>query len=269
MPIAVTCPQCSRRHQAPDSLAGRQAKCGCGTVISVPAPAATAGAVPAAAARPSPKPSAAVKPRPAAARPTGAWQPVAAPQPEPAAPLGPSVFDDISESDLSRGKKPAAAAAVADSPVFTPSGSITSEIFVRARNELAEQEKTQAEKLPHSVSLAMAGLGVPGVLSLALGFWFLLALGSNFAEDFGSEFMIFMFIVCTLFAALDITTAVLLYMRVPLARPLAYFAAAVTLLTGCGNPANFICAIIALWFLSTPETGGYLSQKGKPGVIEW
>ncbi len=180
------------------------------------------------------------------------------------------MFDDVSPADLSRVKKsPASAAAVADSPAFTPSGSTTGEIFDRIRSEMAEREKTEAEKLPHSVSLAMAGLGVPGVLSLALGFLFLLALGVKIIEEFGSEFMIFMFIVCTLFAALNITSAVLLYMRVPFARPLAYFAAGVTLCTSCANPVHLICAIITFWFLTMPETGVYLNQKGPLGVIEW
>lgn len=41
MPIVVTCPKCSRRHHAPDSLAGSAAKCPCGAQIAIPNPAAS------------------------------------------------------------------------------------------------------------------------------------------------------------------------------------------------------------------------------------
>lgn len=41
MPIAVSCPKCNRRHQAPDSLAGSAAKCPCGAQIAIPTPAAS------------------------------------------------------------------------------------------------------------------------------------------------------------------------------------------------------------------------------------
>src|SRR5262245_48293441 len=43
MPITVTCPSCSTRLAAPDTAAGKKVKCpkaGCGTIVSVPAPAA-------------------------------------------------------------------------------------------------------------------------------------------------------------------------------------------------------------------------------------
>jgi hypothetical protein len=259
MPLTVNCPKCSRRYQAPDTLAGRQAKCGCGAVFDVPGLASGASA-----------PAAATMPRTAAARPVGSWQSQSAAAPAPMPAAGSSVFDDISPADLNRGKaKAAAVVAIADNPALSPSGSISGDVMARVRNEIIETERIQAEKLPHSVSLAIAGLVVPGILSLALGFWFLLALGSNFIEDFGSEFMIFMFIVCALFAALDITAGALIYMRVPFARPLGYVAGAITLCTGCGNPANFICGLLTLWFLSTPETGVYLSRKGALGVIDW
>ena len=264
MPIAVTCPQCSRRHQAPETLAGRQAKCGCGAILAVPTPTVHAP--------PSVRVAvASAAPAKVTARPSGSWHIHAAPEPAPTVPTGPSVFDDVSSADLGRGKRVAtpAAATLADSPRFTPSGSITSEFIDRARNELAERERAAAEKLPHSVSLAIAGLAVPGALALAAGFAFLLALGSNILEDFGSEFMIIMFVVCTLFAALEITSGVLLYLRVPYSRPLCYVAGVVTLIAGCGNPLNFLCAMLTLWFLSTPETTQYLARKGAPGVIDW
>lgn len=251
MPITLTCPQCSRRHNAPETLAGRQARCACGTVLSVPAP------VPAAA-------------KPAfAARPSGAWQsPVAAPSAPVAA--GPSVFDEISPADLGRSRKPAVApAAVLDDPVLSPGGSITNEFIERAQRDMAERAKTNYEKLPHGVSLVIAGLGVPGCMTLAAGFGALLLLGTEMAEDYGSEFLIFIFVASVIFAGLDITTAALIYLRVPFSRPLGYFAAIVTLCVGCANPVCFIGAAIALWFLSMPETTEYLSRKGAPGVIDW
>jgi hypothetical protein len=37
MPISITCPQCRKQHSAPDSLAGRAARCKCGAVIQIPA----------------------------------------------------------------------------------------------------------------------------------------------------------------------------------------------------------------------------------------
>lgn len=36
MPIAFQCPQCAKQFNVQDSLAGKQARCGCGTVILVP-----------------------------------------------------------------------------------------------------------------------------------------------------------------------------------------------------------------------------------------
>src|SRR5262245_41892865 len=40
MPISVTCPKCSAKLKAPDQLAGKKAKCKCGTVVAVPGGAA-------------------------------------------------------------------------------------------------------------------------------------------------------------------------------------------------------------------------------------
>jgi hypothetical protein len=227
-------------------------------------------AVPALANTPPSVPGPTAVPRVAAPRPTGSWQTQSAAQPVPAPALGPSVFDDVSPADLSRGKpKAAAKAAIADNPAYSPSGSITGEIFTRVKSELAESEKVESQKLPYSVSMAMAGLGVPGAMSLFVGFAFLFGLGSSFLADHGSEFLIFLFIVCELFAALTITSAVLLYMRVPFARPLAYFSAAVIFCTSCVNPVHMICTIIICWFLAMPETGVYLARKGELGIIDW
>jgi len=44
MSIEFSCPRCGRRHQGPDHLAGKQARCGCGNVLSVPAAAVAAPA---------------------------------------------------------------------------------------------------------------------------------------------------------------------------------------------------------------------------------
>lgn len=38
MSITIVCPKCNKRHSAPDSLAGRAARCKCGNVIQIPAP---------------------------------------------------------------------------------------------------------------------------------------------------------------------------------------------------------------------------------------
>ncbi len=37
MPIAVSCPACGKKHQAPDHLAGRPVRCNCGATLTVPA----------------------------------------------------------------------------------------------------------------------------------------------------------------------------------------------------------------------------------------
>jgi hypothetical protein len=267
MPIALTCPKCSRRHKAPDALAGRQAKCGCGEVLHVPAAAATA-AVATAAEIASPKPKLALS----ASKPAGSWHaPGAAPQVAPAPLAAPSVFDEISPADLDRGKPPVAAAAPAlvPGPAPSPASQVVGDVMSRIKNDMAERERTEAEKLPHSVALAMAGVGVPGGLSLAGGFAALLALGTEFIEDVGGEFLILLFVINFLYAALAITAAVLIYLRVPFSRPLGYIAGGITLVSGLCNPINFLCGLLTLWFLSMPDTGQYLMKKGKLGVIEW
>lgn len=43
MPISVTCPSCGKNHQVQDAMAGMQARCNCGHVITVPFAAAAAG----------------------------------------------------------------------------------------------------------------------------------------------------------------------------------------------------------------------------------
>jgi hypothetical protein len=50
---------------------------------------------------------------------------------------------------------------------------------------------------------------------------------------------------------------------------LGYFTGVVTLVTSCVNPVGFVCSLIALWFLSQPETGDYLRRQGALGIIEW
>ncbi len=266
MPIAVTCPQCARRHSAPDSLAGRQAKCGCGAVLAVPAQTVLPVPAQAVAAPAAPRPAV---PKPAA-RPSGSWQAQTA-APAVTVPAGPSVFDDISPADLSRGKKPAAAAPLplCESTALTPAGTVTSDFIERAKSQLAERERTEYERLPYSVTMVVACLGVPGGIALFAAFGSLVLLGADLLEDFGSEFLIFLFVMGAMLAALDITAAALVYLRIPFSRVLGYIATGVTLLTGCVNPINFICAVIAFWFLSMPETGDYLRRKGAPGVIDW
>lgn len=54
MPINIVCPQCQARHQVADQMAGQQARCRCGHVLSIPA-----------------SPSQATPPRPAAAPASG------------------------------------------------------------------------------------------------------------------------------------------------------------------------------------------------------
>jgi hypothetical protein len=36
MPAIVGCPACGKKYQAPDTLAGKSVRCGCGTAIKVP-----------------------------------------------------------------------------------------------------------------------------------------------------------------------------------------------------------------------------------------
>lgn len=44
-PIPVRCSGCGRQHQADASMAGKAAKCSCGTVLRIPAPSGAAGGV--------------------------------------------------------------------------------------------------------------------------------------------------------------------------------------------------------------------------------
>lgn len=258
MPIPITCPSCAKRHQAPDKLAGKSAKCGCGTVIHVPA-LATVG-VPAA-------PS-------FAAKPSGAWQSPVASTPTAPMPAGPSVFDEISTADMNRGKR--VAPAVADAaPILQPNSSVSpaaqvlGDVMGRVRSEMVEQERTQEEKLPFSVSVAMSGIGVPGVFALVASFGAFLMLGPQWIEDIGAQVIYPVFIICGLFGLLMIGAAVALYMRAPLAIVYGYIAALMAVITGLCIVPNFFCGLLALWYLSMPETGEYLAKKGKLGVIEW
>jgi hypothetical protein len=43
MPIVVQCGKCGKKLKAPDRLAGKKAKCGCGCVLAIPAAAADGG----------------------------------------------------------------------------------------------------------------------------------------------------------------------------------------------------------------------------------
>jgi hypothetical protein len=179
-------------------------------------------------------------------------------------------LDEVSSADLSRGKhSDAAVPAIEAGPVLSPTAQITGEVMSRVRNEIASRQRTESEKLPHSVAIVMAGLAVPGGLALAAAFGSLLLLGTDFVEDYGSEFLILVFVTGLLLAALDITTSALIYLRIPFSQPLGYVAGLVTLASGCGNPINFLCGILVLWFLSMSETADYLRQQGKPGEIDW
>ena len=88
MPIQFVCPSCRKMHRAPPEYAGRQARCSCGAVLTVPAPAAQpVASVPP---RPAQNPTAAipraapleatpVAPPPPRAAPRAAVPPAAAP----------------------------------------------------------------------------------------------------------------------------------------------------------------------------------------------
>jgi hypothetical protein len=259
MPISITCPSCAKRHQAPDKLAGKSARCGCGTVIQVP-PLATAGASSATSAF--------------AAKPSGAWQSPAASQPTASLPAGSSVFDEISTADMNRGKRVAPTAAEA-APILQPGSSaspaaqVVGDVMSRVRNEMVEQERTHEEKLPFSVSVAMSGIAVPGVFALGGSFISFLMLGPEFIEDIGGAFLIPIFLMGGLFGLLMIGGAVALYMRAPFAIVYGYIAALMAVISGLCIVPNFFCGLLALWYLSMPETGEYLAKKGKLGVIEW
>jgi hypothetical protein len=230
-------------------MAGKQAKCGCGAVLSVPGAAAAVAAAP--------------------KRPSGSWgsaAPAAAP-----APSGSSVFDEISPSDITR-HKPQQAVPTAPAPVvssMSPIAGNTSQILERARQQIQEHQQEEAAKLPYHASMAIACLAVPGAVAVVPAFLALMALGTEFIEEVGSIFLIFIFLICSMQAILNIGTAVLIYIRAPFARPLGYFTGIVTLVTSCANPVGFVCSIIALWFLSMPDTGDYLRRKGAPGFIDW
>ena len=229
-------------------MAGKHAKCGCGAVLSVPGAATAVAAAP--------------------KRPSGSWGSAAPAAAQ--APSGSSVFDEISASDLSRHKpQQAVAPAPVVSSAMSPIAGNTSQILERARQQIQENQAEEASKLPYTASMAIACLAVPGAVAVVPAFLALMALGTSFIEDFGSVFLIFIFLICSLQAILNIGTAVLIYIRAPFARPLGYFTGIVTLITSCANPVGFICSIIALWFLSMPDTGDYLRRKGAPGFIEW
>lgn len=67
MSIAVQCPQCGVRLGAPESLAGKKARCKCGAVLNVPAPGAQAAAATAAQSATALRATSAAAPRAAAA----------------------------------------------------------------------------------------------------------------------------------------------------------------------------------------------------------
>jgi hypothetical protein len=81
MAITFNCAQCGKSYTLDDSLAGKQAKCSCGTEMTVPAPSATPAApVPAAPVPAAPSPFAApvpAAPSPFAAPAPGQLPPVA------------------------------------------------------------------------------------------------------------------------------------------------------------------------------------------------
>jgi hypothetical protein len=256
MPIAVTCPKCSRRHQAPDSLAGTQARCACGAVLAVPALASATATTATMAAAPK--------------RPSGSWG--SSTPATPPAPTGPSVFDDISPADVTRHKPQAVvqkAVAPTTDAAMSPVAGNTSQYLERARTQIQEHQQEEAAKLPYTTSMALACLAIPGVLALGAAFVALMALGGESVEDLGSLFIIGIFVVCSLQAILNIGTAVLIYLRAPYSRLLGYFTGVVTLCTSCVNPVGFICSIIALWFLAQKDTGDYLARKGNLGIIDW
>jgi hypothetical protein len=89
MPIKIVCPKCNANLQVPDAMAGKQGKCKCGTVLSIPAVAAAAVAKPA-----QSKPANA----PAGAKPVAAARP-AAPVSTSARNVG-SLFDEITATDM-------------------------------------------------------------------------------------------------------------------------------------------------------------------------
>lgn len=189
-------------------------------------------------------------------------------------PTGPSVFDEISAADMNRGKRVAPAAADA-APILQPNSSaspaaqVVGDVMSRVRNEMVEQERTHEEKLPFSVSVAMSCIAVPGVFALGGSFITFLMLGPEFIEEIGAAFIIPVCIICGLFGLLMIGAAVALYMRAPLAIVYGYIAALMAVITGLCIVPNFFCGLIALWYLSMPETGEYLAKKGKLGVIDW
>lgn len=84
MPISISCPQCHRKYQVRDELAGKVAKCPCGQTIPIPTPAAPAiatKAAPAAKGVPVAKPATAAKSATVAAQGTAVLAtPVAAPR---------------------------------------------------------------------------------------------------------------------------------------------------------------------------------------------
>jgi len=126
MPIAISCPKCNKKHKAPDSLAGKSARCGCGTVIQIPAAAA------------------------AAAKPVAAL--VAS---------GPSIFDEVTAADIEKLKKPTTAPAAASDAAPAAVPNAAADYMARA----AEKRPSVVE-MPSSVKMAMWGLGIPGVFSL-------------------------------------------------------------------------------------------------------
>ncbi len=84
MPIQVTCPSCKTALQVPDALAGKQGKCRCGTILSIPASTASSGSrpQPMKAGQPAPRPSA--KPAPVSK----------------ANPIVASLLEQVTESDM-------------------------------------------------------------------------------------------------------------------------------------------------------------------------
>jgi hypothetical protein len=233
MTISLTCPQCSKRHQVSDSLAGRKARCGCGASLVVPALA--------------PAPAVAV---------SGGLAPA------------PSVFDELSSADRDRlHREIAPALPPAEIPRATAvAGLSASEYLAKARGEIASRQQAEAEALPWAPTLVVFGLGVPGGLSLLLACILLFALGTDLGEVIGTVLVAALCAMQFVMGATSVTAAALIYFRVPYSRPLGYLASVLNL---CGSPVHSLCACMTLFFLSTSETAEYIRQGGPPGRIHW
>ncbi|MEX2174784.1 MAG: hypothetical protein WD872_10510 [Pirellulaceae bacterium] len=260
MPIPLTCPQCAKRHRAPDSLAGRQAKCGCGAVLKVPAAANAFSAT---------QPAMEAAPERAAA---GVWQ---APATAAAGSWGSSggagiaasessVFDELSTSDVSRfqARLEPAPETLAVTPAFNSHISPgVNDCLQRAKSELAERRQVQDETLPQPVIYAICGLAVPGGISLVMAIVLMVLLSQGIA-DLVFAFSGVLAVMHTILAVVDIGAAVMIHQKVPGARAVGYVVAVMNICSF--GPLHVICAIMGMVGLSTWETIDYLAQPRKP-----